>query len=121
MPMHQPLVKPLLSSAPLKAGPQKPPSKFLRNSFQKRSEFVSHLAPLFRRNVVNDNSFAHCRQMIAQHVVLDAAERVNDRRNLMHDVEAISIRLNHSLKSANLSLNAVQTRELPVMSNISTD
>lgn len=53
--------------------------------------------------------------MFAEHVALDAPEGVDDRRDLMHDVEAVSVRVDHFLKSAHLSLDAAQTRDLFVV------
>lgn len=53
--------------------------------------------------------------MFAEHIVLDAPESVDDRRNLMHDVEAISVCADHFLKSAHLTFDAAQMRDLFVV------
>ena len=53
--------------------------------------------------------------MVAQHIVLDAPQGVNDCRDLMNDVETIALRVNHLTQSAHLSFDAIQSRTLPVV------
>jgi hypothetical protein len=53
--------------------------------------------------------------MVAEHIFLHAPQSVDDCRDLMNDVETISVRVNHLLQPAHLTFDAAQTRLLPVM------
>ena len=56
--------------------------------------------------------------MLAEHIVLNAPESVDDRRDLMNDVQTIPVRVNHFLQAADLSLDATEPRELFVVTNL---
>ena len=55
--------------------------------------------------------------MVAEHIFLHTPQRVDNRRDLMNDVEAISVRVNHFLQAADLSFDAAQTRLLSLVIN----
>ena len=50
--------------------------------------------------------------MVAQHLALHAPERGDDRRDLVHDVNAVALRLDHLLETAYLPFDAAQARQL---------
>ena len=85
---------------------------FLRQLFQKRGEFVRHFAPLLRRNVSGDDCFAERGEVVAEHIFLHAPESVDDRRDLMNDVQTIAFGVNHFRQAANLSFDAREARQL---------
>ena len=85
---------------------------FLRQLFQQRGEFVSHLAPFLRRDVGGDDAFAERGEMVAHHIGLHAAQGVDDRRDLMNGVEAVAFCVNHFAQAPDLSFDAREARQL---------
>ena len=76
------------------------------------SDFVHQLAPLLRGQISRDERLAERGEMVMQHINLHAAQGVDDRRDLMRDVETISLGLDHFLQAPDLSFDALQTRQL---------
>ena len=76
------------------------------------SDFVRQLAPLLRGQISRDERLAERGEMVMQHINLHAAQGVDDRRDLMRDVETVPFGLDHFLQSAHLSFDAPQTRQL---------
>lgn len=58
--------------------------------------------------------------MVAHQIALHAPQRVDRRRNLMHDVETNSFRLDHFLQTADLPFNVLQARQLAVVTGFDT-
>lgn len=76
------------------------------------SDFVRQFAPFLRGKVFRDHSFAERGEVMMQHVNLHAAQGVDDRRDLMRDVETTTFGLDHFLQTPDLPFDAPQTRQL---------
>jgi hypothetical protein len=79
------------------------------------SDFVRQLAPRLRRKIFRDDRFAERGEMTMQHINLHAAQGVDDRRDLMRDVETVPVGLDHFLQAPDLSFDAPETRQLIAM------
>ena len=69
------------------------------------------LAALIARVAGRDRALNAMRDMITQNLLLDPAQCGADGRNLRHDVDAVTVVLNHAGKSARLPLDALEPVE----------
>jgi hypothetical protein len=51
--------------------------------------------------------------VFAHHIALDAPERGDDGADLVRDVHAVALVLDHLLQAPNLAFNALKARQLP--------
>ena len=105
------------ASPPADGDPETVIPGILRQPFQMRADLVGDLDPFSMWHILANHGFDQHRQVIAKHIALDAAQGSNDRRDLVHDVEAITFFLDHSLKAANLALDAAEARQLSVVAD----
>ncbi len=80
-----------------------------------RGDFGGEFTPFLRREIFFDDCRAECGEMLVQHIVLDAAQGVDDRRYLMRDAETVALGLDHFLQAPDLTFDASERRQLVSM------
>jgi len=72
---------------------------------------LGDLAPLLVGVATGDRMLDAMADVIAQHLVLDAAQRGADRRQLSKDVDAVSVLADHARDTAHLALDPAEAFE----------
>jgi hypothetical protein len=68
------------------------------------SNLIGQFAPRFRRKISGHDRRTEGGEMVAKHIALNAAESIDDRGDLVRDVEAVARVFDHLLYAAHLSL-----------------
>src|SRR5262245_61633041 len=105
-----------------------PPSLSLEPSSPSAIRAAEHvhqlgdLAPLLALVAGRDRAFDAMPDMVAQHLLLDLAQRGTHRADLGHDVDAVAILIDHAREPADLAFDpfqAFQRRGLGLLSHTS--
>ena len=79
------------------------------------ADFVGEFAPRLRRQILRNDRLAERGEVFMEHINLHAAQGVDDRRDLMRDVETVAVGLDHFLQAPDLSFDAPEARQLVVV------